>query len=110
MATVRVYFAHTARHAHVERNADTERTLRQLACRDGVYMASTERDYHALSAHVVDAMASFPWTCHAKPAALGRTCGYVNASGGIKHAGLVCCESCGATKAASDARIAKGAR
>ncbi len=47
-----------------------------------------------------------PWTCHAKPAATGRTCGHVNASGGrvVNVAGLVCCEGCGCTKTASDAR------
>lgn len=53
-----------------------------------------------------------PWTCHAKPAALGgKTCGHHNARGGWV-AGvfrIVCCESCGATKAASDARVRKAA-
>lgn len=50
------------------------------------------------------------WTCHARPAALGgRTCGYVNAGGGImgpvrQGERLVCCADCGCTKIASDHR------
>ena len=43
------------------------------------------------------------WTCHAKPAATGKTCGHVNAAG-IHHNGNLCCEACGCTKVASDAR------
>lgn len=51
------------------------------------------------------------WKCYAKPAALGRTCGHVNASGG-KRAGVpwdvrVVCESCGCHKKASDDRRPK---
>lgn len=45
-----------------------------------------------------------PWACHAKPAALGgATCGFVNVTG-LRFNGLMCCESCGCTKAASDYR------
>lgn len=47
------------------------------------------------------------WTCAARPAALGRMCGFRNTRG-VVYAGLVCCESCGATKAASDDRQARG--
>ena len=43
------------------------------------------------------------WTCHAKPATTGKTCGHVNAAG-VKYEGLLCCERCGCTKVASDAR------
>lgn len=48
-----------------------------------------------------------PWQCHARPATLGgKTCGHYNATGGIAHGvnRLTCCESCGATKKASDDR------
>ncbi len=45
----------------------------------------------------------YGWTCHAKPAATGKTCGHVNAAG-IHHNGNLCCERCGCTKVASDAR------
>ncbi len=45
----------------------------------------------------------YGWTCHAKPAATGETCGHVNAAG-VKYEGLLCCEACGCTKVASDAR------
>lgn len=45
----------------------------------------------------------YAWTCHAKPAATGKTCGHVNAAG-IHHNGNLCCEACGCTKTASDAR------
>ena len=51
--------------------------------------------------------AAVPWLCHARPAALGRTCGHVNTTGmlyGLRR--LLCCESCGATKKASDDRLA----
>ena len=44
-----------------------------------------------------------PWACHAKPATTGKTCGHVNAAG-IHHNGNLCCEACGCTKVASDAR------
>jgi hypothetical protein len=51
------------------------------------------------------------WTCHARPAALGRTCGHVNAHGGAAYGcgdrRMVCCESCGCTKSASDDRAAR---
>ena len=45
----------------------------------------------------------YGWTCHAKPATTGKTCGHVNAAG-IHHNGNLCCERCGCTKVASDAR------
>lgn len=52
------------------------------------------------------------WTCYARPARLGRTCGHVNATG-IRRRGmmgdvLICCESCGATKRAGDLRRERG--
>ena len=51
-----------------------------------------------------------PWRCYAKPALLGgRTCGHENAQGVRDLKGLVCCESCGATRIASDARRPEGA-
>lgn len=44
------------------------------------------------------------WECRARPVALvGRPCGHVNAHG-VRFDGLMCCESCGATRAASDDR------
>lgn len=51
------------------------------------------------------------WKCHAKPAALnGQTCGHLNKNGLKKHFlgnPLTCCEKCGCTKIASDARKEK---
>jgi hypothetical protein len=48
------------------------------------------------------------WKCHAKPAALGgKTCGHENITGGMGFRGLMCCDGCGATKKASDDRLAK---
>lgn len=45
-----------------------------------------------------------PWKCHAKPASLnGKTCGHQNVAGRTWNR-LLCCESCGATKIASDLR------
>lgn len=50
------------------------------------------------------------WKCHAKPAALGgRTCGHVNKLG-MKFNSILCCESCGCTKKASDDRRSDDAR
>lgn len=71
--------------------------------------------FEAIEAHHAFAASELPpctcrpaWTCWAKPAALaGRTCGHENKTGGVRYAGLVCCESCGATKIASDARAPK---
>jgi len=49
-----------------------------------------------------------PWTCHAHPASQGgRPCGHHNASGGIVYDRTLCCERCGATKHASDSRLAR---
>lgn len=48
----------------------------------------------------------YGWTCHAKPATTGKTCGHVNTAG-IHHNGNLCCEACGCTKIASDARETK---
>jgi hypothetical protein len=48
------------------------------------------------------------WTCHAKPARLGgKTCGHQNTTGGSSFRNLVCCDGCGATKIASDDRLAR---
>lgn len=48
------------------------------------------------------------WKCYAKPAALnGQTCGHENKTGTKKRFmenQLICCEKCGCTKIASDAR------
>lgn len=49
------------------------------------------------------------WKCYARPAALGRTCGHENTAG-ITFQRILCCESCGATKKASDDRLAKATR
>lgn len=44
------------------------------------------------------------WKCYAHPATLnGRECGHVNEKG-VVYAGILCCEECGATKYASEAR------
>lgn len=56
-------------------------------------------------------MTAEAWTCHARPALKGSTCGHVNSAGIVdRHHRIVCCEACGCTKAASDARAAKAAR
>lgn len=48
-----------------------------------------------------------PWTCHAQPVALnGQACLHRNTRG-IRHGRLICCESCGCTKIASDDRRAR---
>lgn len=47
------------------------------------------------------------WTCHARPAATGRTCYAVNV-GGVVSDGMLCCESCGAPKHCGDDRFSKG--
>lgn len=44
------------------------------------------------------------WKCYARPAAAGKECGFVNEDGGIMYSGILCCESCGCTKKASDDR------
>lgn len=51
------------------------------------------------------------WTCYARPARTGRTCGHRNTKGIAARAMggvLLCCESCGCTKKASDDRAPKG--
>jgi hypothetical protein len=48
---VRVYFAHTTKTKDVAWND----YVRNLACVDGVYLASTERDYRALMPFALDA-------------------------------------------------------
>lgn len=45
------------------------------------------------------------WTCYAKPAATGKTCGAVTS--GVWFNGNLCCHVCGCTKVASDARVTK---
>jgi hypothetical protein len=44
------------------------------------------------------------WTCHAVPALTGKPCGHVNERGLVFHGEIMCCEACGSTKRASDAR------
>lgn len=48
------------------------------------------------------------WTCHARPAATGRTCFAVNAGGIRKREAGLCCSTCGATKRAGDDRLSRG--
>lgn len=49
--------------------------------------------------------APITWTCHAKPAATGKTCGAVTS--GVMFNGNLCCHACGCTKVASAAREKK---
>lgn len=48
------------------------------------------------------------WACYAIPAATERRCGHVN-DAGQDFSGILCCEHCGCTKAASDDRKAREA-
>ncbi len=77
-------------------------------------MKADHKRYLVISDDAFDATVPFGsnvkarWRCHAKPAALGGTCGHENVAG-IRHrrvgqVDLVCCESCGCTKKASDDR------
>jgi hypothetical protein len=45
------------------------------------------------------------WTCHARPATLGRTCGHVNTASTVFR-NIEVCAGCGCTKKASDDRAA----
>jgi len=44
------------------------------------------------------------WECYAIPAATGKKCGHINTTGRLSMDGIICCESCGCTKKASDDR------
>jgi hypothetical protein len=59
------------------------------------------------------ALDATPWKCYARPAALGRTCGHFNATGGMRAGTpwnpMRTCESCGCTDIASRAREPKEA-
>lgn len=52
---------------------------------------------------------SAAWKCYAIPAATGKRCGHENTTGIISADRLLCCEECGCTKIASDARAKKEA-
>lgn len=50
---VKVYFAEVARMADIAWNKTTSAYLHKLKCDQGVYLASTQKDYEALRPHEI---------------------------------------------------------